>query len=94
MTAARPVRSGRPPGVWRRFVAATLVLATLLAGVPAVLAACSVAALGRANPLPAIGRVDEIRGYVERGLTTSEVVAVAVRALLIVGWVLWLALVI
>ena len=63
MTAARQARARRASGAWRRFAAAALVFAGLLVGVPAALAACSVAALGRANPLPVIGRADEIRAY-------------------------------
>jgi len=84
----------RPAGAWRRFLAALAVLAGLLAGIPALLVACSTAALGSASPLPGVGTTAEIRAYFERGLTTTEIVPIAVRSLLVIGWLLWLALVV
>ncbi len=86
-------RARRADGAWRCFFSASAVLAVVVVGIPALLVACSRAGLGTTLPFPGIGSADEIRAFFERELTTTELVPIAVRALLIVGWLLWVALV-
>ena len=86
-------RARRADGAWRCFFSASAVLGLVVVGIPALLVACSRAGLGSTLPFPGIGSADEIRAFFERELTTTEFVPIAVRALLIVGWLLWVALV-
>src|SRR4051794_11761430 len=86
-------RSRRSDGGGGRFTGTLAVVAVVLVGVPALLILCSRAGLGAASPLPGIGSADEIRTFFERQLTTTEIVPIAVRALLIVAWLLWAGLV-
>ena len=90
---SRRGRSSRPrAGAGRRFSTALLALAVLVVGVPIVLGLCSSAALGTPNPLPGIGSTGEIGDYFDRGLSATELLPIAVRMLLIVGWLMWLAM--
>lgn len=83
----RPRRSaGRTAG-------SLIALVAVVAGIPALLIACSRLGLDAAHPFPAIGSRDEIGDYVERGLTSTEVTSIVLRGSLIVGWVLWAAMV-
>ena len=81
-----------PPGAWRRFFTALTALVVVLVGVPALLVVCSRAGLGASHPLPALGSTDEIKAFLQRDLTPTEVAPVAMRALLIVAWALWLGM--
>jgi nucleoid-associated protein YgaU len=85
-------RTARPPGAWRRFWASVLALVVVLVGVPLLLAACARAGLDAWHPLPGIGSTDDITGFFQRDLTPTEIAPVALRALLIVAWLLWLAM--
>ena len=69
------------------------MLGLVVIGIPALLMVCARAGLGSPSPLPGIGSADEIRTFFERQLTTTEIVPIAVRALLIVAWLLWAGLV-
>ena len=82
-----------PAGAWRRFFAALTALVVVLVGVPALLVVCSRAGLGASHPFPAIGSTAEIKAYFQRDLTPTEVAPVAMRALLMVAWALWLGMV-
>lgn len=82
----------RPPGAWRRFFAAFAALVVVLVGVPVLLVVCSRAGLDASHPIPQIGTTDEIKAFFERDLTPTEIAPIAMRALLIVGWLLWLAM--
>lgn len=77
-----------------RFAAALGALVVLLAGVPVGLIVASLTGIGSVHPLPAVGGVEEIRVWFGRGLSATEIAAVALRGLLIVGWVLWAAMVV
>ena len=81
-----------PAGAWRRFFTALTALVVVLVGVPAFLIVCSRVGLDAPHPFPAIGSTDEIRAFFERDLTPTEVAPVAMRVLLIVGWLLWLGM--
>ena len=81
-----------PAGAWRRFFTALIVLVGVLVGVPALLIVCTRAGLDDTHPFPAIGSIEEIRAFFERDLTPTEVAPIAMRALLIIGWALWLAM--
>ena len=83
----------RSDGAWGRLAGALAVLGLVVIGIPALLMVCSRAGIGSASPVPGIGSADEIRTFFERQLTTTEVVPIAVRALLIVAWLLWAGLV-
>ncbi len=85
-------RARLPAGAWRRFFTALTALVVVLVGVPALLVVCSRVGLDASHPFPAIGSTDEIRAFFERDLTPTEVAPVAMRALLIVGWMLWLGM--
>ena len=89
---ARTRRARLPAGAWRRFLAALAALVVVLVGVPALLIACSRAGLESWHPIPAIGSSDEIKAFFQRDLTPTEIAPIAMRVLLIVGWVLWLGL--
>lgn len=89
----RRPRGRRPPGAWRRFLAAVAALVVLAAGVPMLLVVCSSVGLGASHPLPEIGTADEIRSFFERDLSPAEVAPIAMRGLIIVGWLLWLAMI-
>ena len=95
MTTRRSIsrRAALPTGAWRRFFTALSVLVVVLVGVPVLLVVCSRAGLDAAHPFPSIGSTDEMRTYFERRLTPTEVAPVALRALLVVAWALWLAMV-
>ncbi len=95
MTTRRRIsrRAALPTGAWRRFFTALSVLVVVLVGVPVLLVVCSRAGLDAAHPFPSIGSTDEMRTYFERRLTPTEVAPVALRALLVVAWALWLAMV-
>ncbi|MDF2733030.1 MAG: hypothetical protein K0S92_1666, partial [Desertimonas sp.] len=95
MTTRRKIsrRAALPTGAWRRFFTALSVLVVVLVGVPVLLVVCSRAGLDAAHPFPSIGSTDEMRTYFERRLTPTEVAPVALRALLVVAWALWLAMV-
>ena len=88
----RTRRARLPAGAWRRFLAALAALVVVLVGVPALLIACSRAGLESSHPIPAIGSSDEIKAFFQRDLTPTEIAPIAMRVLLIVGWVLWLGL--
>ena len=83
----------RSDGAWGRLAGALAVLGLVVIGIPALLMVCSRAGIGSASPVPGIGSADEIRTFFERQLTTTEIVPIAVRALLIVAWLLWAGLV-
>jgi nucleoid-associated protein YgaU len=85
-------RAGVPAGAWRRFFTALTVLIVVLVGVPVLLIACSLAGLEAPHPFPAIGSTEEIKAFFQRDLTPTEVAPIALRALLIVGWLLWLGM--
>ncbi len=93
MTGHRAGRGRRSDGAWGRFAGALAVLGLVVIGIPALLMVCARAGVGSASPLPGIGSADEIRTFFERQLTTTEIVPIAVRALLIVAWLLWAGLV-
>ena len=88
-----PVVVRRSDGAWGRLAGALAVLGLVVIGIPALLVVCSRAGIGSASPVPALGSADEIRTFFERQLTTTEIVPIAVRALLIVAWLLWAGLV-
>ena len=83
-------RARLPAGAWRRFLTALAALVVVLVGVPALLIVCSRVGLESSHPFPAIGSTDEIKAFFERDLTPTEIAPIAMRVLLIVGWVLWL----
>ena len=85
-------RASLPAGAWRRFFTALSVLMLVLIGIPALLVVCSRVGLDASHPFPGIGSTDEIRVFFERDLTPTEIAPVAMRALLIVAWVLWLGM--
>jgi hypothetical protein len=87
-------RMRRPVGVAGRFVRALVVLVIVVAAVPALLTVCAKAGLGAWHPLPSVGSWDEITGFFDRQLSTTEVASIAMRALLIVAWLLWAAMVV
>lgn len=87
-----PRHRRRPTGALGRFFAALVALVALLIGVPVLLVVCSKVGLGASHPIPGIGTTDEIRAFFERDLTPTEIAPIAMRTLLIVGWVLWLAM--
>ena len=84
--------SRRPPGAWRRFLVALVALVAVLVGVPVFLVVCSRVGLHASHPLPHIGTTDEIKAFFARDLTPTEIAPIAMRALLIVGWLLWLGM--
>lgn len=90
-----PRRAHRRPrsGAFGRFLASLVALAVIVVGIPALLVACSRAGLDTTHPFPGVGTTDEIRGYLDRGLTTSEITPIALRSLLIVAWLLWAVMV-
>jgi nucleoid-associated protein YgaU len=89
----RAKRHGRlPAGAWRRFFTALIALVAVLVGVPILLVICSRVGLSASHPFPALGSTDEIKAFFQRGLTSTEVAPIALRALLVVAWVLWLAM--
>src|SRR5262245_408994 len=93
MTRRAGTRRDRPPaGAWRRFFAGLDGLMVVLAGIPALLIVCSRLGLESWHPIPAIGSTDEIKTFFQRDLTPTEVAPIAMRSLLIIGWVLWLGL--
>lgn len=81
-----------PPGTWRRFASALLALVAVVVVLPALLILASRAALGAGHPVPGIGSLSDIRDWLGRELSTSEVVPIVLRSLLVVGWFLWAAL--
>lgn len=87
-----PRHRRRPTGALGRFFAALLALVALLVGVPVLLVVCSKVGLDGSHPFPSVGTSDEIRAFFERDLTPTEITPIAMRTLLIVGWVLWLAM--
>lgn len=82
----------RPPGAWRRFFVASVALVVVLVGVPVLLVVCSRVGLDASHPFPRIGTTDEVTAFFERDLTPTEIAPIAMRALLIVGWLLWLGM--
>lgn len=82
----------RPPGAWRRFSAALAAFVVVMVGVPALLVLFSRLGLDASHPIPGIGTSDEIKSYFERDLTPTEIAPIAMRGLLIAGWVLWSAM--
>jgi len=94
MTRRPPVRRTcqRPQGAGRRFFAALAALVAVMVGVPVLLVVCSQFGLDAPHPFPGIGTSDEIRAFFERDLTATEIAPIAMRGLLIAGWVLWLAM--
>ena len=80
-------------GVLGRFVGSLAALAMIGVGLPVLLVVCCRVGLDAAHPFPALGTFEEVRAYLSRGLSPAEVTPVMLRALLIVAWVLWLALV-
>ena len=89
----RRQQTRRPIRAWQRFLSACGVLVALLGGVPALLVACAMATIGSPHPLPGVGSREEISAYLDRGLTGTEIVPMAVRVLLVLGWLLWSGLV-
>ena len=87
-------RMRRPVGVVAQFARALVVLLVVVVGVPALLLLCARAGVDAWHPLPAVGSWDEISGFFERQLSTTEVASVAMRVLLVVAWVLWAAMVV
>jgi nucleoid-associated protein YgaU len=85
-------RARLPAGAWRRFFTALTALVVVLIGVPALLIVCSRVGLDASHPFPAIGSTEEIRAFFERDLTPTEIAPLAMRALLIIGWVLWIGM--
>ena len=86
----RSIQARRSTG---RFFAALVAMAAVFVGVPLLLVVCSRAGLDASHPLPSIGSSSEIADYLGRGLSTTEVTSIALRGLLIIGWLLWLAMV-
>ena len=86
------IRRGRPHRPLRT-LGAVGALVAVVAGVPALLVVCARAGLDAAHPLPGIGSAADISEYFRRGLSTSEVTSITLRSLLLVGWVLWAAMV-
>ena len=78
--------------MWRRFVASLVVLAAVAFLPPAALVLCARSAFGIDHPLPSVSSASELVGWVQRELTTNEIVTVLLRSLLIVGWALWAGL--
>ena len=74
---------------WGRFTGSLVAVVAVFAGIPAFLIGCARLVLGSWHPVPGVGSVDEIRSWVERELSTSEMVPILLRTLLIVGWILW-----
>ncbi|WP_116996855.1 bacterial transcriptional activator domain-containing protein [Desertimonas flava] len=87
-----PGRSTRAPGAWTRFSSGLAAAIVALVGIPTLLIVCATAVLDRRHPIPAIGSGEAIGEYFERGLTVTEIVPIAVRVLLVVAWLLWLAM--
>lgn len=85
--------STRPRRSLGRTLASLVALAAVVAGIPTLLVACSRLGLDAAHPFPAIGSRGEISDYFARGLTSTEVTSIALRGSLIVGWVIWAAMV-
>ena len=77
---------------WGRFAGSLIALVAVFAGIPAFLIGCARLALGSSHPLPGVGSVDEIRTWIDRELSTSEMIPILLRTLLIVGWILWAVL--
>lgn len=82
----------RPPGAGRRFFVALGALLAVMVGVPLLLVVCSQLGLDTLHPFPSIGSGDEIMAFFERDLTATEIAPIALRGLLVVGWVLWAAM--
>ena len=80
------------PGAGRRFFAALAALVAVMIGVPLLLVACSQVGLDAPHPFPGIGTTDEIRAFLERDLTATEIAPIAMRGLLVAGWLFWLAM--
>lgn len=89
-----PMRLATRAAAIRRTLSAVVVLVTIVVAVPAGLIGASRAALSADHPLPGIGTRSEISEYFERGLSNAEIVPIAMRVLLIVGWLLWLLVVV
>ncbi|MDQ3544100.1 MAG: LysM peptidoglycan-binding domain-containing protein, partial [Actinomycetota bacterium] len=69
-------------------------LFVVVVGIPAVLAAVSRITLDAWHPIPGIGSVDDIRGWLERrDLTSTEIAPPALRVLIALLWLLWVGLV-
>ena len=81
-----------PPGAWRRFASALLAFVAVIVLVPALLILASRAALGASHPVPGVGSLSDIQDWFGRELSTSEVVPIVLRSLLVVGWLLWATL--
>ena len=67
-------RMRRPVGVVAQFARALVVLLVVVVGVPALLLLCARAGFDAWHPLPAVGSWDEISGFFDRQLSTTEVV--------------------
>lgn len=80
------------PNAWRRFASALLALVAVIVLIPSLLILASRAALGAGHPVPGFGSPSDIQEWFGRELSTSEVVPVVLRSLLVVGWLLWAAL--
>ena len=92
MSRHQRTRSRR--GALGRFVAALAALVAVVVGIPAGLVLLSRLGLDATHPFPAIGTGEEIRSYLDRELSTTEITPIAIRALLIVAWLLWAAMVV
>lgn len=82
----------RQPGTWGRFLGALFVLVAVAVGIPVGLAALTRWAVGSWHPIPGFGGFDAIGNYLGRGLTTSELTPILLRAALVVSWLVWLVI--
>lgn len=94
----RPIDRRRPATRMRpalgRLIGSLVVMLGVVVVVPAALVVLARSALDAVHPVPGIGTFDEIRAYLERDLSMAELTPLAVRALLCIAWLLWVAIVV